>query len=136
MPVELLAFSESDNMLLLTLTGVSRFKLDESRNQDLSGYSLCKADYESFKVDFERNKFKYDSRRLFAALDRYVYSHALDLDISFLKKMKPEALLMTLASILPLHISEKQALLECDTYEKFYDTLLLLLEMNGGGSTN
>ena len=50
--------------------------------------------------------------------------------------MPDEQILMTLASVLPFTPAEKQALMECAQPQKFYDTLLLLLDMNSDGRIN
>ena len=43
---------------------------------------------------------------------------------------------MTLASLLPFSAAEKEALLEAVSPEKFFDTLVLLLEMNAAATNN
>ena len=73
---------------------------------------------------------------LFARLDFYAYSNKIDLTSDMLKQLPDEQILMTLASLLPFTPAEKQALLECVQLQKFYDTLLLLLEMNSNGRIN
>lgn len=123
-------FTESDNLLLVTLTGLSRFRIVRETEYPGTAYKSVEADYTPFETDFSTTRFSYDKKRLHKALDRYATAMKLDFSSADLKNVAPDRVLTTLASVLPLTCAEKQALIECETREKFYDTLVLLLEMN------
>lgn len=130
------SFTEADNMLHITLTGISRFKVIREIEHSNLTYRNIEVDFKPFAGDFAKKKPKFDKRRLYAALDRYAYTNNLDFNSSNLKQIPEDQVLMTLASVLPFESAEKEALLECVSQEKFFDTLVLLLEMNVAGLSN
>ena len=122
-------FTESDDTLLITLTGISRFNI--VKEMDHSGiYRDAAIDFSPFTEDFNLDDFKFNKKELFAKVDFYAYSNKIDLTSDMLRQMPQEQILMTLAMLLPFTAAEKQALLECEKLQKFYETLLLLLDMN------
>ena len=128
-------FMESDDTLLITLTGIARFNVISEH--DHSGiYRDAAVDFTPFASDFNLRDFKFNKKELFSKLDFYAYSNKIDLTSEMLKQTPDEQILMTLASLLPFESAEKQALLECASMQKFYDTLLLLLDVNSGGRIN
>ena len=129
------SFTESNDTLLITLTGIARFNV--VKETDHNGiYRDAFVDFAPFAADFNLGEFKFNKKELFAKLDFYAYSNKIDLTSDMLKQMPDEQILMTLASVLPFTPAEKQALLECAQPQKFYDTLLLLLDMNSDGRIN
>ena len=129
-------FAEADNVLLITLTGVSRFNVVREIEHANLTYRNVEVDFKPFSADLALKKFKFDKRRLYAALDRYAYSNNLDFDSTGLKQIPDEQVLMTLASLLPFSAAEKEALLEAVAPDKFFETLVLLLEMNASATNN
>lgn len=128
-------FMESDDTLLITLTGIARFNVVSEHDHN-GIYRDAAVDFAPFAADFNLRDFKFNKKELFAKLDFYAYSNKIDLTSEMLKQTPDEQILMTLASILPFESAEKQALLECASMQKFYDTLLLLLDVNSGGRIN
>ena len=128
-------FTESNDTLLITLTGISRFNVIKEIDHNGIYRDAC-IDFAPFAADFSLDEFKFNKKELFARLDFYAYSNKIDLTSDMLKQLPDEQILMTLASFLPFTPAEKQALLECVQLQKFYDTLLLLLEMNSNGRIN
>lgn len=129
------SFTESGDTLLITLTGISRFNV--IKEIDHNGiYHDATIDFKPFAEDFSLDEFKFNKKELFAKVDFYAYSNKIDLTSSVLNRMPPEQVLMSLAMMLPFTAAEKQALLECAGLQKFYDTLLLLLDMNSEGRIN
>ena len=129
------SFMESNDTLLITLTGIARFNV--IKEIDHNGiYRDASVDFVPFSADFNLKDFKFNKKELFAKLDFYAYSNKVDLNSEMLKQVPDEQILMTLASLLPFTPAEKQALLECVEMQKFYDTLLLLLDMNSQGRIN
>lgn len=130
-------FTEAENnLLLITLTGVSRFRAVREVDTEYQMYRNVLTDYTPFARDQNPEPFKFDKRALFAKLDMYAYSNRIDINSELLKNTPDESLLSFLASVLPFEAAEKQALLECETPRKFYDTLMMLLDMSCGSKTN
>lgn len=129
------SFTESGDTLLITLTGISRFNV--IKEIDHNGiYRDAAIDFTPFAEDFNLDEFKFNKKELFDKVDFYAYSNKIDLTSSMLSQMPQDQILMTLAMLLPFTPAEKQALLECAGLKKFYDTLLLLLDMNSEGRIN
>ena len=123
------SFTESGDTLLITLTGISRFNV--IKETDHGGiYRDATIDFSPFAEDFSLENFKFNKKELFDKVDFYAYSNKIDLTSDLLRQLPQEQILMTLASLLPFSAAEKQALLECEKLQKFYETLLLLLDMN------
>ncbi|MBR1945139.1 MAG: LON peptidase substrate-binding domain-containing protein [Alphaproteobacteria bacterium] len=129
------SFTESGDTLLITLTGISRFNV--IKETDHNGiYRDASIDFSPFVEDFNLTDFKFNKKELFDKVDFYAYSNKIDLTSDMLRQMPQDQILMTLAMLLPFAPAEKQALLECAQLQKFYDTLLLLLDMNSDGRIN
>lgn len=131
------SFAEAENnLLLITLTGLSRFRVVKEIDSSYQTYRTVTADYSDFAHDLNPEAFKFDRRSLFAKLDTFAYSNKIDLNSALLKNVPDSALMAALASMLPFETAEKQALLECNTPQKFYNTLMMLLDMSCGSKTN
>lgn len=124
------SFSEADNLLNITLTGICRFKVVNVKNHMGNIYMHADVDYSDYESDYNPPELDFDKQKLFAKLDFYAYSNKLDINSSVLKETPDRLLPMTLASMLPFEPPEKQALLECSSSEKFLETLMMLLDMN------
>lgn len=129
------SFSEAGDVLHITLTGISRFRVIKE-NDHAGIYRDAVVDFSPFCSDFNLSAFKFDKKNLFSKLDFYAYSNRLDFTSETLKQTPDDLILMTLASFLPFEPVEKQALLECTDMQKFYDTMIMLLEMNSNVRTN
>ena len=129
------SFTESGDTLLITLTGISRFNvLKETSHNGI--YQDATIDFSPFAQDFNLEEFKFNKKELFNKVDFYAYSNKIDLTSDMLQQLPHDQILMSLAMLLPFTATEKQALLECPDLQKFYDTLLLLLDMNSEGRIN
>ena len=123
------SFTESGDTLLITLTGISRFNI--IKETDHAGiYRDAAIDFSPFAEDFSLEEFDFNRKELFAKVDFYAYSNKIDLTSDMLRQLPQNQILMTLAMLLPFSAAEKQALLECEKMQTFYETLLLLLDMN------
>ncbi len=128
-------FFETEDTLHLTLTGVSRFKI--GKENDHNGiYKDATVDFKPFAQDFNIENFKFNRKELFSKLDVFTYSNKIDLNSKAFQDVNDAELLMTLASLLPFSVLEKQALLECVFIKDFYDALLLLLDIRLNRSIN
>ncbi|MDP6883944.1 MAG: LON peptidase substrate-binding domain-containing protein [Rhodospirillales bacterium] len=131
-------YSETDDgRLLITLTGVSRFRIDREVDP-VRGYRRVEADFGPFAGDGEEGKgVLADRPRLIDALRAYFRVKELDADWEAIEKTDDEALVTSLAMICPLAAEEKQALLETDGFGARAELLTGLIEMavlEGGGS--
>lgn len=101
------SFTESNDTLLITLTGIARFNV--VKETDHNGiYRDAFVDFTPFAADFNPGEFKFNKKELFAKLDFYAYSNKIDLTSDMLKQMPGEQILMTLASVLPFTPAENR----------------------------
>ena len=123
-------FSETDDgRLLITLTGVSRFRIFDEV-ESVGGYRRVKADFGTFTGDKEEgNGIRVDRPRLIDALRTYFRVKELDADWEAIEKTEDEALVTSLAMICPLAGEEKQALLETNGVQARAELLTGLIEM-------
>lgn len=123
-------FAETDDgRLLITLVGVSRFRM--VRELPLRrAFRSAEIDWAPFRADLELPPVLSLNRpRLMAAVASYVLATELPLNMRVLDDLDDVALIDSLAMVCPLERSEKQALLECPTVQERADTLLAILEM-------
>ena len=71
-----------------------------------------------------------DKQELLYALNIYLKTKRIDIDIAILENLSIRKLIATLTSILPFEASEKQALLECGDLSKCIQTLKTILKMD------
>jgi len=124
------AFSETeDGRILLTLTGVCRFKL--ARELDgVRGYRRVSPDWQPYRADLDEPQDpKLTTERLLAALRPYLRLKNIDLNWKTLQGASPLVLSVSLPMALPFEAREKQALLEAPDIDTRAETLLALLEM-------
>ncbi len=123
-------FSETDDdRLLITLTGVSRFRI-VGELELLRGYRRVTADFGAFAGDKEDGDGTLADRpRLLDALRAYFRVKELDADWEAIGKADDEALVTSLAMICPLAAGEKQALLETNDIGERAKLLTGLIEM-------
>lgn len=129
-------FSETDdNRYLITLTGVSRFRILEEV-EGFTPYRRCTVSWDGFDRDlgagehdtgFQRPAFMDLLRRYFEHLD-------LSTDWDTLKDAEDELLINSLSMLLDLSAEDKQALLEAPSLTTRRETLVTLLEfaLRGG----
>jgi len=129
-------FSETDdNRYLITLTGVSRFRVLEEID-GFTPYRRCKVSWDGFARDlgptehdtgFQRPVFMDLLKRYFEQLD-------LSTDWDTLKDADDELLINSLSMLLEFTAEDKQALLEAPSLSTRRETLVTLLEfaLRGG----
>jgi Lon protease-like protein len=130
-------FSETDDgRYMITLTGVSRFRL----LREVSGF----APYLSGDVrwdGFERDRGgaeqdpDFDRAAFLGLLARYFAAEELATDWDSLKKAEDELLINSLSMLCPFEPEDKQALLEAPSLKTRRETLVTLMEyaLRGGG---
>ncbi|HLY44686.1 MAG TPA: LON peptidase substrate-binding domain-containing protein [Stellaceae bacterium] len=138
-------FSETDDgRYLITLTGVSRFRIVEELPL-LSGYRRVVPDWLPFADDRRRPEdFAFDRERLLRGLRGYFAQRKIEADFEAIEKAPGEYLVTSLAMACPFAPSEKQALLEASDLDARAELLTALVEMaaiespredNGGAGT-
>src|SRR5512146_883588 len=106
-------FSETDDgRYLITLTGVSRFRIAEELPL-LSGYRRIVPDWRPYAADRDAGEAPgFDRPRLIRGLQSFFAQRQLSVDWSAVEKAPGEHLVTSLAMACPFAPSEKQALLE------------------------
>jgi Lon protease-like protein len=126
-------FSEtSDGRYLITLTGLSRFRLREELAAQ-TPYRQARVDFMTFEPDLQPpadEEEGFDRLRLLGALRDYLERRSLDVDWETAKAAPAEALINSLAMALPFDAAEKQALLEAPALQQRRDTLVALMEID------
>lgn len=132
------SFSETDDgRLLITLTGVSRFRivkeLDFIRN-----YRRVEVDFSPFRDDFlPVRDALVDRQRLLETLRPYFQHHGVNVNWRSLEGLSDAAIVTSVAMLCPFDSREKQALLEVATVTERAKLLIALIEMGvlevGGG---
>jgi hypothetical protein len=133
----LTAFTESDDgRYVITLTGVSRFRL----SREVAGFTPYRrgvVEWAEFAADLARPEpdTAFQRKPFLALLGRYFVAAGLATDWETLKSAEDDLLIDSLAMLLPLSPEDKQALLEAPTLRARRETLETLIEfaLRGGG---
>lgn len=126
------SFAEtSDGRYLITLTGVSRFRVGEELPVR-TPYRQVRADFSPYDIDLHEDQGELvgDGAPLLNALRRYLDNRGLAIDWSEAQAAPSDALINSLAMALPFDPLEKQALLEAHTLADRRSTLVALLEID------
>jgi Lon protease-like protein len=123
-------FAETDDgRFLITLTGVSRFRIVEELPL-LSGYRRVIPDWKPFERDREiPDAPQFDRDRLVRGLKNFFGQRQLSADWSAIEKAPAEQLIASIAIACPFAPNEKQALLEAPDFEQRAALLIGLVEM-------
>lgn len=119
-----------DGRYLLTLTGISRFRLQHDHLTD-GGFRMAEVDWGGFgqdrQADHEENAMLRE--RVIELLMRYLEEVGLKADWDSIEGASAETLINSVAMSCPFEPDEKQALLEAPTIEHRGETLIALMEM-------
>lgn len=129
------SFAEtSDDQYLITLTGICRFNAGEELPAH-APYRRVRAKYAPFEIDLRppADDEGFDRVRLLRSLKAFLERRALGVDWDTAKNAPSEALINSLAMVLPFEPSEKQALLEAGTIADRREALITLLEIDSAG---
>lgn len=124
-------FQETDDgRYLLTLTGVSRFKLTREL-QLAKPYRTGEAVYDGFRKDLIKGfgEEEVDRDHLLTVLKAYLESQDLKADWNAITRSNNEFLVNALSMMSPYGPEEKQALLEAPDLKKRSEILVALAEM-------
>jgi len=124
------SFTETDDgRYLLTLTGVSRFRIRDELPL-LSGYRRVVAEWQSFAHDVDTpTGAEFDRDRFIRGLKGFFTQRQISADWEAIEKAAGEHLINSIAMLCPFAPSEKQALLEAPDLDERARLLIALVEM-------
>ena len=129
------SFSETDDgRYLITLTGVSRFRIREELPL-LSGYRRVRPAWDEFAADLDPHEVDFDRERLTRGLRAFFTQRGIEADWSMIDKAPGEHLVHSIAMLCPFAPSEKQALLDAADLAARAELLTGLVEMAALGPT-
>lgn len=131
-------FSETeDGRYLITLTGVSRFRVVEEVT-GFSPYRKCSVSWAGFDRDLGSTETDagFDRESLMVLLERYFSARGLSTDWETLKDADDELLVNSLSMLLDFEPEDKQALLEAPSLSTRRETLVTLIEFALRGGTS
>ncbi|MBR0682928.1 peptidase S16 [Roseomonas eburnea] len=109
------SFSETeDGRLLITLTGVIRYRIVEELPLASGGYRRVRAEYGDFAADLDLacDAPGLDREELLSALRPYFRARGIEANWDAVEQAADAMLVTTLAMVCPFEVPEKQALLE------------------------
>ena len=132
----LTGFQETeDGRYLVTLTGVSRFRLG-GEVTGFTPYRRFDADWQGFERDMgiAETDGALDRKVFLDQLDRFFRDRGLSTDWDTLQEAEDELLINSLSMLVPFTAEDKQALLEAPTLAKRRETLVTLIDfaLRGG----
>jgi Uncharacterized protein, similar to the N-terminal domain of Lon protease len=136
----LTAMSETeDGRYMITLTGISRFRLGEEIATGGLPYRRARVQWDGFARDLGRAEHDpaLDRPGFLDLLARYFAAVSLSTDWSGLKEADDELLVNALSMLCPFQPEERQALLEAPSLATRRETLVTLMEFalrDSGGS--
>ncbi|OEJ64144.1 LON peptidase substrate-binding domain-containing protein [Magnetovibrio blakemorei] len=123
-----------DGRYLITLEGLSRFRFQADIASDPArGYRWVEADYSLYEDDLNVVDVADEPgrERLLELMSRYFGKNDIDADWNAVSQAPYEALVASLSMSCPFAPQEKQALLECPTFQDRARMLISLFEMSG-----
>ncbi|WP_120634042.1 LON peptidase substrate-binding domain-containing protein [Ruegeria sp. EL01] len=131
-------FSETeDGRYLITLTGVSRFRMI-SELDAFTPYRRCAVAWGGFDRDLGKTEKddEFNRTRFLTLLERFFSSRDLSTDWDSMKDADDELLVNSLSMLLDFDPEEKQALLEAPCLRTRRETLVTLIEFALRGGSN
>ncbi|MBX9908199.1 MAG: LON peptidase substrate-binding domain-containing protein [Beijerinckiaceae bacterium] len=131
-------FAETgDDRYILTLTGISRFRLIEELSVT-TPYRQARVSYDDYAIDFtaRAGEDEVDRNGLLKALRAFAKANDLKIDWKGVNEAPNEALVNALAMMCPFGPREKQALLEAPDLRTRAEVLVAITEIElarGGG---
>ena len=119
-----------DGRILLTLTGIARFRLLEERTSE-KPYRTARIGWGDYAGDFSAGlgESSVDREALLRVLRRYLDASRMQADWPVILKSSSEFLVNALAVMSPYGAEEKQALLEAPSLKARAEVLVALAEM-------
>lgn len=125
-----------DSRLMITLTGIIRFRTKEEAITDLP-YRRFEVAYTQFEDDLRAGvgEDAVDRERLLTVLKAYLSVNKLSADWDSIRRAPTEQLINALSIMSPYGAEEKQALLESGTLKERAEVLIALTEMELASGT-
>jgi uncharacterized protein len=118
-----------DGRLVVTLTGIARFKVKKELKTDLP-YRMVQADYKPFAVDFTKPTTNDVNRTgVLKAFRDYLEANNMTTNWSEVEQVPNELLVNSLSLMAPYPAEEKQALLEAEDVKARAEMLIALTEL-------
>lgn len=120
-----------DGRFLLTLTGISRFRLTADTLHD-EGFRIGEVDWSSFTLDRYQEPAENPHLReqVIELLMRYLEEVGLRADWDSIEGASAETIINSVAMSCPFEPDERQAIVEAHTIEARGETLIALMEMS------
>ncbi|BDG70554.1 LON peptidase substrate-binding domain-containing protein [Roseomonas fluvialis] len=133
------SFSETDDgRLLITLTGVARFRIAEELPLAPGGYRRVRADYAGFQADLAVEEGDappgVDRTELLDALRPYFRARGIEANWDAVEQTADNMLVTTLSMVCPFEVPEKQALLEAPDPGERARMLVALMRMGAAAN--
>ncbi len=128
----IVAYEETgDGRILITLSGISRFRLREELNVGTL-YRQCRVDFAEFAGDFAADPTgaAVDREALLRTLKDYLEANRIQADWSGIRDAPIEALVNGLSMMSPFGTREKQALLEASDLKSRAELLIAITEFS------
>jgi uncharacterized protein len=128
----IVAYEETgDGRILITLSGISRFRLREELNVGTL-YRQCRVDFAEFAGDFAADPAgsAVDREALLRTLKDYLEANRIQADWSGIRDAPIEALVNGLSMMSPFGTREKQALLEAPDLKSRAELLIAITEFS------
>jgi uncharacterized protein len=124
------SFAETDDgRYMLTLTGISRFKIKQELPQQ-SGFRCVVPDFTDFHHDLQGcGGLNLDRTKLLVLLKDYFKAEGLSCKWDMVKSASDDTLITVLAMVCPFGTAEKQALLESIDSAARANLFMAMLEM-------
>ncbi|MXP65000.1 peptidase S16 [Roseomonas sp. M0104] len=129
------SFAETeDDRYLVTLLGVSRFRVAEELPDSPRGYRRVRADYGPYAIDrTEPPSTTGDRAALLGAVRAYFQAQRIEADWAAIERTATPTLVTTLCMVCPFTDAEKQALLEAPDLGQRAAMLVSLMRMDSVG---
>ncbi|MDJ0391475.1 LON peptidase substrate-binding domain-containing protein [Roseomonas sp. E05] len=129
------SFAETeDGRYLITLLGVSRFRVLEELPDSPRGYRRVRTDYTPYAADRAEPPALADERAaLLGAVRTYFQAQRIEADWAAIDRMATPTLVTTLCMVCPFTDAEKQALLEAPDLRQRSTMLVSLMQMDSIG---
>lgn len=131
------SFSETDDgRVLITLTGLIRFRIIEELPLASGGYRRVRADYAPFAadLDMESEAPTLDRSELLDALRPYFRARGIEANWEAVEQTADDMLVTTLSMVCPFEVPEKQALLEAPDAAERARMLVALMRMGAAAN--
>ena len=130
------SFAETeDGRYLVTLVGLSRFRVLEELPDSPRGYRRVRADFVPYAADPADPPAEggVDQAALLAAVRTYFQAQRIEADWPAIERTAPPTLVTTLSMVCPFTDAEKQALLEAPDLGHRAAMLVSLMQMDSAG---